>query len=65
MGNVPTNCSSVFDHFVKLALKEIINLSTMRNTGMRGLVVSALRSETIGPRFEYGHSLYVEVRSQQ
>ena len=25
VGNLPTNCLSVFDHFVKLALKELIN----------------------------------------
>ena len=25
VGNLPTNCLSVFKHFVKLALKELIN----------------------------------------
>ena len=34
VGNLPTNCSSVFDHFVKLALKGQRALPTERSEGI-------------------------------
>ena len=53
---LPTNCWSVFDHFVELMRKGL-------KSGPKR--VSDLRSETKGSRFEFGCYLCVEVSSLQ
>ena len=51
VGNLPTNCLSVFDHFVGLALKGLIPVETREAAG-----IDKLACETI----PYGSSKYYD-----
>ena len=45
VGNLPTNCLSVFDHFVKLALKRLCRLVTITQLDFRKISLNNQKQE--------------------
>ena len=46
VGKLPTNCLSVLDHFVGLALKRLTSLSQSENANIQDLILAALTCDS-------------------